>query len=59
MNKAKVMSVLKIITSPGNTAKVPVTEAIEQSKLYDHNHPPLSKLFRLGNACPSAFGGVR
>lgn len=53
------MSVLKIITSPGNTAKVPVTEAIEQSKLYDHNHPPLSKLFRLGNACPSAFGGVR
>lgn len=53
MNKAKGMDVLKLITSPGSTAKVPVTDAIQQSKLYDH------KLFRLGNACPSAFGGMR
>ena len=59
MNKAKGMDVLKIITSPGNTAKVPVIDAIQQSMLYDHNHPPLSKLFRLGNACPSAFAGMR
>lgn len=53
------MDVLKIITSLGSTAKVPVIDAIQQSMLYDHNHPPLSKLFRLGNACPSAFAGMR
>ena len=30
------MDVLKIITSPGSTAKGPVIDAIQQSMLYDH-----------------------